>query len=68
MSGEYPIMTLWMALIVAGAPFTCLYRLAMRAYGENGVPGGCLALVGIPLLAAPFIGFWFYHTFAVVAR
>lgn len=68
MNGEQHILSLWIAIVAGFLPFTAAYKTAMRHYGADEVPLGCLLVIGLPLLAGPFIAYWFYQTFAVVAR
>lgn len=72
MSGDFlqDWLTLWMAATVGLGPFMSFYGASRSICGqkEGDIPGGCLLIAGLLLLASVPLGYWFFQTFAVVWR
>lgn len=59
-----------LALEFALFPAVLALKITKGLCGDDydDAPAGCVAFVFLLLIAAPFIGYWFYQTFEVVLR
>ncbi len=66
-------LTLWLAFVVATAPFGMFLGAVRMIVGRdppkrNGCAIAILAMSWLLLIAAPFIGYWCFQTFVVEWR